>query len=167
MSIGTYRVSLQPSNTTPPALTQKSLSRRQSPSVTRWLARAPAPALTPGRRRLCQPPGLPGRRRLRCLLLRHGARAKMTARTLAEEAMDEDVAWRMSEEIVATMIGRQRRRSRTRRLRGMSRKLQLRRTWEDVVDTIVGPRRRRSRPAGRGMIGLKIHLQRRSACTLR
>ena len=153
MLIGTYRVSLHPSNTTPPALTHKSLSRRQSPSVTRWLARAPAPALTPGRRRL------------RRLLLRHGARAKMTARTLAEEAMDEDVAWRMSEEIVATMIGRRRQRSRTPCIGAMSRKLLLRRTWEEFVATIVGRQPRRAHPAGRGMIGCNNHLRKRSSCT--
>ena len=108
-----------------PHARRKPLSQA-SHRVTRWLALAlaPAPAPVPAlrlwlllrlRQRLHQPPRLRGNRRLhrrpptcssiRSLLLRHGPRAKMPART--------------PEEIAAIMFRRRRRRSRTPRIGAM------------------------------------------------
>jgi hypothetical protein len=149
-----------------PHARRKPLSQA-SHRVTRWLALALAPVPVPAlrlwlllqlRQRLRQPPRLHGRRRLHrrpptcssiySLLLRHGSRAKMPART--------------PEEIAATMFRRRRRRSRTPRIGAMSRKLLLR-TWEEFVTRIAGRRSRRAHAARCGVFGR--HLRRRSACT--
>ena len=98
--------------------------------VLRFLQRIRQPRRLPRPRRIHHPPRLPRRRRLhhhppwcssiRRLLLLHGARAKMPARTLEEEeVMDDVITLRTSSEIAATMIGRWRRRPR-RAVRGVS-----------------------------------------------